>query len=443
LKANSLKRSVLLWFGGVSAILLVLFGFAFYYVLNQSIVLKIQNQLYKQAIRIEDRLTAGEPLNHLFVKGFAQDYEAALFKAGKSVRQSRNFHLKNPESYTHYTERFVMLKSEQYLKGVYVLTLPGSLDGKLVVTTHEINNTIEDVVDTLLTLIPLLLLILLFLGSKLIDKILLPVKRITQTANEISINNFSGTIPLPDEEDEIKALVEAFNGMIIRLKEGVDNLNRFNSDVSHELKTPLTVIKGEIEITLRKLRKPDEYIESIQTIAYEAEQIEHIVENLLLLTKYSKENVAQTFEQCHLDALILNTLEKYDNALKEKALHLNIEKLEPIATEANPILLSMIFSNLIDNAIKYTTRNKNITISLFQDKKIHFIIKDEGIGIPKDKLSKVTDRFYRVDRSRNKKIKGFGLGLSLVWKSVELHSGKMDITSALDSGTTVHIVFST
>ena len=265
-----------------------------------------------------------------------------------------------------------MLKSEQYLKGVYVLTLPGSLNGKLIVTTHEINNTIEDVVDTLLTLIPLLLLILLFLGSKTIDKILVPVKRITQTANEISINNFLGTIPLPDQEDEIKALVEAFNGMIIRLKEGVDNLNRFNSDVSHELKTPLTVIKGEIEITLRKLRKPDEYIESIQTIAYEAEQIEHIVENLLLLTKYSKENVAQTFEQCHLDAMILNTLEKYDNTLKEKALHLNIEKLEPIATKANPILLSMIFSNLIDNAIKYTTRHKSIAISLYRDKKIHF-----------------------------------------------------------------------
>jgi len=431
---------VLVWFGGVSAMLLILFSLAFYYLFDQSSTLKIQTQLYKQTIHIEDEITAGESLGEILQKALSLNYEAAVFKADQLIIKSRNFHLKNPGSYMHYDNHFTLLKSEQYLKGVYVLTLLKPFNGKLIVTTHEINNSIEDIVDTLLALIPIVLLSLLFLGSKLIDKILIPVKRITRTANEISVNNFSGTIPLPDKEDEIKALVSAFNDMIMRLKEGVDNLNRFNSDVSHELKTPMTVIKGEIEVTLRKLREPDEYIESIQTIAYEAEQIEHIVENLLLLTKYSKENIIQTFELCHLDAMILNTLEKYDITLKEKQLNLNIEKLEPIVTEANPILLSMIFSNLIDNAIKYTLKHKTITISLYRDDKIHFIIKDEGIGIPKEKLSKITDRFYRVDESRNKKIKGFGLGLSIVKKSVELHGGEINIASALDKGTTVHIV---
>ena len=419
---------------------MVLFGFAFYYMLDQSITLKIQNQLYKQAIQIEDKITSGEPMDQALQKELTQDYEAAVFKAGKMIGQSKHFHLKDVESYEKYNNIFVMLRSEQYLKGIYVLTLSKPFNGKLIVTTHDINNTIEDITDTLLTLIPLLLLILLFLGSKLIDKILIPVKHITQTANEISVNNFSGTIPVPDKEDEIRGLVEAFNSMIIRLKEGVENLNRFNSDVSHELKTPLTVIKGEIEITLRKLREPNEYVESIHTIAYEAEQIEHIVENLLLLTKYSKENIVQTFERCHIDAMLLNTLEKYDVTLKEKQLELNIEKLESIVTEANPIFLSIIFSNLIDNAIKYTPKHKAITISLYQDDKIHFIIKDEGIGIPKEKLLKITDRFYRVDESRNKKIKGFGLGLSIVKQSVELHNGKMNITSAVNRGTKVHII---
>jgi len=437
---TSLKTRVLFWFGSISAILLVLFGFAFYYLMDQSSTLKIQTQLYKQTIQIEDKITAGEPLDQVLKKVLAQNYEAAVFKADQLVAKSRNFHLKNPESYIHHDDHFEMLKSEQYLKGVYTLTLAKPFSGKLIVTTHEINNSIEDIVDTLLALIPILLLTLLFLGGKLIDKILVPVKRITQTANEISVNNFSGTIALPDKEDEIKALVEAFNGMIMRLKEGVDNLNRFNSDVSHELKTPLTVIKGEIEVTLRKLRKPDAYIESMQIIAYEAGQIEHVVENLLLLTKYSKENITQTFERCHLDAMILSILEKYDVTLKEKQLDLNIEKLEPIVTEANSVLLSMIFSNLIDNAIKYTPKHKTITISLYKDDKIHFIIKDEGIGITKEKLSKITDRFYRVDESRNKKIKGFGLGLSIVKKSVELHNGNMNMTSALGKGTTIHIV---
>ena len=440
MKADSLKRRVLFWFGGVSAAVLILFGFSFYYALKQSITLKIETQLYKQAVQIEDKITEGEPFDQLVQKYLTQNYEAAVFKEGKLMKKSKNFRLVNPESYIRQNDHFAIHKSEQYLKGVYVLSFSRPFDGKLIVTTHEINNTIEDIVDTLLALIPILLLMLLFLGSRLIDKVMVPVKRITRTANEIGVNNFSGTIPLPDTEDEIKALVEAFNGMIIRLKEGVDNLNRFNSDVSHELRTPLTVIKGEIEVTLRKLREPEEYVESMQTIAYEAGQIEHVVENLLLLTKYSKENIAQTFELCHLDAMVLDMLEKYENTLKEKELHLTIEKLEPIVTEANPLLLSMIFSNLIDNAIKYTPKHKSITISLYKDEKIHFIIEDEGMGISKEKLSKITDRFYRVDESRNKKIKGFGLGLSIVKKSVELHNGEMNIRSALDRGTIVHVV---
>jgi len=441
LKADSLKRRVLFWFGGVSAAILILFGFSFYYALERSITLEIQTQLYKQAVQIEDKITEGKSFDHVVQKYLTQNYEAAVFKEGKLMKKSRNFRLVNSESYIRQNDRFVIRKSEQYLQGIYVLSLSRPFKGKLIVTTHEINNTIEDIVDTLLTLIPILLLMLLFLGSRLIDKVLVPVKRITRTANEISVNNFSTTIPLPDKDDEIKALVEAFNGMIIRLKEGVENLNRFNSDVSHELRTPLTVIKGEIEVTLRKkLREPEEYIESMQTIAYEAGQIEHMVENLLLLTKYSKENIAQTFELCHLDAMVLDILEKYENTLKEKELHLTIEKLEPIVTEANPILLSMIFSNLIDNAIKYTPKHKSITISLYTDEKIHFIIEDEGMGISKEKLSKITDRFYRVDESRNKKIKGFGLGLSIVKKSVELHNGEMHIKSTLDKGTMVHIV---
>ncbi|SFV52391.1 Phosphate regulon sensor protein PhoR (SphS) [hydrothermal vent metagenome] len=97
--------------------------------------------------------------------------------------------------------------------------------------------------------------------------------------------------------------------------------------------------------------------------------------------------------------------------------------------------------NIIDNAIKYTPQNRNIYISLFKVDKIYFIVKDEGIGIPQNKLNKITNRFYRVDESRNRKIKGFGLGLSIVKNSVDLHNAKMDIASQLNIGTIVKIVF--
>lgn len=101
---------------------------------------------------------------------------------------------------------------------------------------------------------PILLILLIIIGNRLIDKILIPIKNITKTTKDITINNFSTKIDIPKNNNEIKELIDSFNSMISRLKDGVDNLDRFNNNVSHELKTPLTVIQGELEVALRKDR---------------------------------------------------------------------------------------------------------------------------------------------------------------------------------------------
>lgn len=121
---------------------------------------------------------------------------------------------------------------------------------------------------------------------------------------------------------------------------------------------------------------------------------------------------------------------------------MHIEKLETLQMASNALLMSSIFSNLIENAIKYTPENKNIYISLYKEvDAIVFVIRDEGIGIEVDEIPKITERFYRTDRSRNKKIKGFGLGLSIVKKGVILHNGTMKIESVVNEGTTVRLSF--
>ena len=436
MKINSLKTRVLVWFGSIVAGVLILFSLAFYYFLKQSHQLKLQTTLYEQAEQIEATL-----LDNKILKNSFDNLNVMLIKNDKIIQKNQDFIEDYSPYYPIKDNKFFWIESEEYIKGIYILILKKPINGKLIVATHNINNMVEDVEDTLLVIDPLLLLILLLLGNKLIDKILIPIKKITQTVQDITINNFSDTITVPKENDEIKALILSFNEMIKRLKKGVYDLDRFNTDVSHELKTPLTVIKGEIEVTLRKLREPNNYIKSFKTIAYEANQIEQIVDNLLLLTKYSKENIRETFETSHLDAIVLNAIEKYDITIKEKNLKLHIKKLEPIILKSNPLLLYTIFSNLIENAVKYTQNGKKITISLYQDKKIYFVIEDEGIGIAKEELSKVTERFYRVDSSRNKSIQGFGLGLSLVKNSVELLGGTMKITSTLGKGTKVCLFF--
>ncbi len=426
MKYNSLKTRVLVWFGSITFIILLVFSIAFNYFLNNSINTNIQNNLQNIAKQIPS------------TKSF-KDVGIAILKNEKIIHKNEAFTLKNISHYLNQKKNFFIIEHDQDDDFIDALYIEKKQDTTVLIYKKNIRNKIEDFQDVLIFLLPLLLLVLIFLANKLIDKILLPIQNLTKATRDISITKFSKDIPLPQNDDEIKELIISFNNMIDRLRNGVEKLDRFNSDVSHELKTPLTIIQGEIEITLRKTRQPQEYERSMQTILSQAKQIENIIEQLLLLTKYSKENIQESFELCSLDSILLDVISAYETKLRQKHLNLKIDKLEHITCNANPILIKSIFSNLIDNAIKYTPDSKNITITLYKSSKIHFLIQDEGIGISQDQLPKITDRFYRVDASRNKSIKGFGLGLSIVKNSVELHGGTLDIHSVLHQGTSVDV----
>lgn len=420
--------------------LLVFFNISFYYFLNQSINDNIETKLYHKALTIKEKTLFNQKNDVLISDKTFPSVSYAIMQKSTIIFKSKNFDILNFNTYIKSDNNFFIINNEdeETINALYILA---TNHYKIYVYQKNIDNRIEEFEDILFFLDPILLLLLLTASSKLIDKILFPIRRVTQTAKEIGVNNFSHTISLSQENDEIKELVNSFNTMVVRLKDGVESLDRFNSDVSHELKTPLTVIQGEVEVTLRKLREPHEYEKSMQTIYYEAKQMQKIVENLLLLTKYSKENIKQSFEICTLDLIILNVINKFTVHLKEKNINLVLRKMEPISINASSILINSIFSNLLDNAIKYTPNGKNIYISLYEEEQIYFEIKDEGIGIAEDKLHKITDRFYRVDDSRDKKIQGFGLGLSIVKKSVELHNAKMEINSIIKKGTDIKIIF--
>lgn len=440
MKFNSLKTRVLVWFGTVILFLLLLFSFSFYYFLNKSINDNIQTRLHQEALNIKNKVLLNKKNQIQSEDKNDSLLSYAILKNNIIIIKSGNFNLSNFNLYINDSSTFFIINNDddETINALYILT---SDDYKICVYQKNIDNKIEELIDMILILNPILLLLILVASSKLIDKILLPIKKVTATAKEISVNNFSHTISLPQEDNEVKELVDSFNLMILRLKSGVESLDRFNSDVSHELKTPLTVIRGEIEVTLRKQREPEVYQKSMQTIAYEAQQMQKILENLLLLTKYSKENIRESFELCSLDSILLTVIDKFSLQAQEKNLNIVLEKIEPISINANHLLISLIFSNLLDNAIKYSQSGKNIYISLYKTNQVYFKIRDEGIGIAQDKLFKITDRFYRVDDSRNKKIKGFGLGLSIVKNSVELHGAKMEIQSLLHEGTNITIVW--
>jgi signal transduction histidine kinase len=433
-----LKVRVLLWFGTVVASILIIFGLSFGYFLNQSIDANIKTKLHNNAVSVWHDFTVGNTLNINLPK----NTEAAILNKENIIYHSKGLSLKQIHSFLKNKKDFYLFENKENDETVDAVYLWRMEETTVLLYKKEIDNKIENFEDTLLVLDPVLFLLLMLAASRLVDKILLPIKSMTKTAQNISVNHFNSTIEIPKNNDEIKGLVLEFNTMIERLKKGVDNLDRFNADVSHELKTPLTVIKGEVEVALRKPRSPEEYAKILKTISYEADQIEQITQSLLMLTRYSSDNIKETFELCHLDAIILNVIQKQERTIKNKQLSLNIQRLEHITTHSSPLLLHAIFANLIDNAVKYTPEGRIITLSLYRDNGIHFIIEDEGVGMTKEELSKSTERFYRVDNARSKTIKGFGLGLSLVKHSVSLLDGEMKISSALGKGTVAHVSFS-
>jgi len=442
-KFRSIKTKILFYFAGITIIILVLFNSALYYFLEQNTKLSIQNNLYHKAVYINNKILLNNNQKKFFDEQQTESFDMAIIKEGKIIHQKGTTHFGSLTKFVDDKKSFFVFTKKNSMDGLYILRIKKPFNGAILFYEKDLNSKIavklKEIKDILFILEPILFILLLFMVSKVTDKILQSINKITKTANKIYVTDFASEIPPPKYDNEISDLVDAFNLMIKRLKNGVQSLEQFNSDVSHELKTPLTVIKGEIELALNKERDSKYYKNTLSIINTEAEQIQLIVDNLLLLTKYTKENIKQTFSEESLDSLLLGVIEKFNHQLKEKNIKLNINKFESITASINSVLITTVFSNLIDNAIKYSLNDTTINISLFQDENIHFVIKDEGIGISIDDLEKVQNRFYRVEESRNKKIKGFGLGLSIVKNSVSLHNGSINIDSEIDIGTIVEV----
>jgi signal transduction histidine kinase len=217
------------------------------------------------------------------------------------------------------------------------------------------------------------------------------------------------------------------------IEESFRRLKIFNSNVSHELKTPLTIMKGEIEVALMNNECDEELLKSLLN---EINYINEITDKLLFLTKKDALN-KQNFENIDLEDIILELFEKYT---KKVSIDLNIKEDEEYYLKGDKTLLMIAISNLIENSIKYGATKINITLKK-EKNKIILKIKDNGIGIPKEKLPFIFDEFYRVDESRNKKVKGFGLGLSIVKSIINLHNGKIKLNSDGKNGVEAIIEF--
>jgi two-component system phosphate regulon sensor histidine kinase PhoR len=244
-----------------------------------------------------------------------------------------------------------------------------------------------------------------------------------------------------DEESEgIRGAIAVFHD-ITRLKQLEKIRQDFVANVSHELRTPLTTIKGYAETLLEGALKEDQAFQFVQVIKRHTDRLTKIVEDLLMLSRIETKEFQLKMEAIPLRDIIDDVFEFVKEPAEKKEISLSRNEIpSSLAVQADRDYLEQILINLLDNAIKYTPEGGRVTVSAIEkdSKEIQFSVEDDGIGIPKEDLSRIFERFYRVDKGRSKEMGGTGLGLSIVKHLVQVHGGRVWVESQPGKGSTFY-----
>lgn len=322
------------------------------------------------------------------------------------------------------------------------LNYEGNSQGYLLVATsfQESREVLTNLRNVLLLLYPGILLSLFFSMRFLAGKSIDPIREIIQKTNQITQSNLNERVPETEQNDEIGQLTRSINNLLSRLEQALIREKQFTSDASHELRTPLAVLRGTLEVLIRKPRTAEEYKEKIHTSLKSIDRMSLMIDQLLALARVSKPNMA------NLDELELHTFteEIADMAKKEtgRSIRFHSYLSEPLFVTVNEDNLTMILNNLIQNAVKYSDADTEIELAVGIHESQPFIsVEDHGRGIAKDSLDKIFDSFYREPDVIEQVIPGTGLGLALV-KKLAIESGiTVEVISEKGSGSSFRLFF--
>lgn len=450
----SIKRKLLIYNIFIQVLILVLFSFSIYKTLEISSMDKLEATLKVIILDIVDDIN--EHKKELTSREFDEEKEykfeplyIRLLKEENNYKEIKNTNfpsdIKIQNKYLkaltlnyidfEYKEQYIISRLKiQMDKNYYVL--------EVATNFSTINSTLENLIYILLFIVPIILVLSIIGGYFLIYKSFLPIEILLQNLKNINASDLSKRLESKNKNDEIDSLSQEINNLLQRLEISFNKISQFSSDASHELKTPLTIIRGEIEIALRKDRSLNEYKNTLSNCLDELITIQQTIDDLLFLAKNEHEVLERKEEDIYLDEVSLEAYKEMQSFSKLKNINLVCQIKEPIQIKGHHKLLKIAIKNILKNAITFSHENTTVIISNYKDKNNNIIcIKDEGIGISIQDQEKIFDKFYRTDKSRNKDSGGTGLGMSIVEKIVKIHKGKIKIQSEENIGTKVYFLF--
>jgi two-component system sensor histidine kinase ArlS len=282
-------------------------------------------------------------------------------------------------------------------------------------------------------------LAIIFMGSRASRRLLAPIKTMTQAVRDISYHQLDKRLDVSGSKNELKDLAQTFNDMLDRIQASVQQQNRFVSDASHELRTPISVIQGYTNL-LARWGKDDRKIleESLTALQSEAENMNHLIEELLFVAREDSGRLNVSKEPFMLSEVIREIL--YETSLIDTDHQIISQQQEDFEIKADRKLIKEAIRILIDNSLKYTPDGGIIKLDCYlKNQKAVISIEDNGIGISKDDLPHIFNRFYRADESRTKGKGGTGLGLTIAKLIIDNHNGNIKVWSQINEGTIFRI----
>jgi signal transduction histidine kinase len=432
----SIKQKLLLYNIIIQCVILIVFSLSIYKILEISTLDKIESTLKVIILDVVDDIIEHkkELTSRVFDEEKEYKFEPLYIRLVQTDLAKVIKQLKENIIYFENHANFIISRIKIRIDNAFYV---------VEVATHNahITNTMENLFYILLFIVPIILIFSIIGGYFLIYKSFLPIETILKKLKNITAFNLSNRLEIRHTHDEIDTLSNEINQLLTRLEISFEKISQFSSDASHELKTPLTIIRGEIEVALRKERSSKEYQQTLHSCLDEVLLIQQSIDDLLFLAK-NESDFIHSFTDCKSDEITLEAIKELKNFADLKHITLQTQLNEPVILQGHVALLKIALKNIIKNAITFSHENQTVLIKndLINDT-FCIIIQDFGIGIAQEEQKKVFEKFYRTDKSRNKESGGTGLGMAIVEKIIQLHHGKIHLQSEENQGTTIVLEF--
>ena len=301
---------------------------------------------------------------------------------------------------------------------------------------YLVRKSLSNFRENILAALPIILVLGALGGWWFARRSLSPIGYIASKTHSITDKNLSERLTPRGTGDELDVLIQTINEMIARLESSFKRVAEFTADASHELKTPICAMRGEAEVLLLKGRTTEEYQDGLVHFIEQFDRMNQMINDLILLSKVDSSQEKLDLAPLRLDLLIKDLCNFFQVLAEQNKISLELGEIQEVTVAGDKTRLEQLFTNLIDNAIKYTPEG---TIQITVERDGDFAqtrIMDTGIGIPREEQESIFKRFYRVDKSRSNETGGTGLGLSIAEWVVKGHNGRIEVSSELNKGST-------